>query len=138
MYINPTPTHPSPPHLSHTHKSTHMYTHTHTHTHIHTHVHTHRAKRLFQGRAVATGQVSLVSTRRLFPSLVACFLSPHLRRVWLARLVNDQKDEASAVRHNGQKGWIFIHVKLCHLASEKHRFWPKNGLRSNQSEPKIF
>ena len=138
MYVSPTPTHPSPPRLSHTYTqiythtrnthththNTHTRTHTHTHTHMYTHTHTytHRPKRSFQGRAVATSQVSPVETGPLFPSLVACFLLPHLRRVWLARLVNNQKD---AVRHNGQKGWIFIHVKLCHLASEKHRFGPK-------------
>ena len=31
----------------------------------------------------------------------------------------------------GRKGKYYMHEKLCRLASEKHRFGPKNGLRSN-------
>ena len=122
VYISSTyPCLPSPSltHIhTHLHTRTHTRTHAHTHTRTHTHTHTHtgtyihRAKRSFQGRAVAISQVSLVSTGPFFASLVACFLSPHLQRVWLVRLVNDQKDETSVVRQNWQKGWILLRVKL--------------------------
>ena len=144
VYISPTHPHLPSPSLTRIHANLHTCTHAHTHAHTHTHTHTcththryiHRAKRSFQGRAVAISQVSPVSTGPLFASLVACFLSPHLQRVWLVRLVNDQKDETSVVR---QKGWILIRVKLSSGLREAS-FWPKNDLmiRSNHSEPKNF
>ena len=44
------------------------------------------------------------------------------QRVWLVRLANDRKAETGAIWRNREKG---MHVKLCHLASEKHRFGPE-------------
>ena len=56
--------------------------------------------------------------------------------MWLsADKQTESQSDTSRVRHNGQNG---IHVKLCRLASEKHRIGPNICLRSNLIAPKFF
>ena len=55
--------------------------------------------------------------------------------MWLsANKQTGSQSDTSGVRRNGQNG---IHVKLCRLASEKHRIGPNICLRSNLIAPKF-
>ena len=55
--------------------------------------------------------------------VIMCVRVRLCRNAWeLAALEPDRKATTSGVRHNRQNA---IHVKLCHLASEKHHIGPK-------------
>ena len=82
-------------------------------------------------RAVATGPVSPVSTGPLFPSPKACLAlqceRPSLPTIseWSVKNVACGISERSESRRNEQNRYMFLHVKLCRLASEKHCFGPE-------------
>ena len=102
---------------AHTHTCTHTHTHTYTHTHTHAHTHMHTHTGTYTGlrdhfKAGLQPSVRLVRFQLDHCLPHSWLLSPHLQRVWLVRLVNDQKDETSVVRQNWQKRWILIRVKL--------------------------